>query len=113
MNLREYDLDIVNRFNDRIYFGTRSGLILAMREIGLPEPKLLRDPKQLPFGYIPPEGIKDTPPTAPAAEPAATPEAGQEPAADANAAAGRRQGARPEEGRPEGAGVIEARARPA
>ena len=26
LNLREYDLDIVNRFNDRIYFATRSGI---------------------------------------------------------------------------------------
>ena len=32
---------------------------------------LLRDPKQPPFGYIPPEGIQLTPPPPPAAEPAA------------------------------------------
>ena len=32
LNLREYDLDIVNRFNDRMYFATRSGLILAPRD---------------------------------------------------------------------------------
>jgi outer membrane protein assembly factor BamB len=79
LNLREYDLSIVNRFNDRMYYGTRSGLILAIREIGLFQPRLLRDPKQPPFGYIPPEGIQLTPPTPPAAEPGATPEG--EPAA--------------------------------
>ena len=66
LNLREYDLDIVNRFNDRMYFATRSGLILAIREIGLTQPRLLRDPKQPPFGYIPPEGLQPTPPTPPA-----------------------------------------------
>jgi PQQ-like domain len=90
LNLREYEWNIVNRFTDRLYFGTRSGLILAIRESGLPEPKLLRDPKQPPFGYVPPEGIKDIPPTPPAAEPGAAPEggqppAGQEAAPDANA----------------------------
>jgi outer membrane protein assembly factor BamB len=93
LNLREYDLNIVNRFNDRMYYATRSGLILAVREIGLAQPRLLRDPRQMPFGYIPPEGLQQTPPTPPAAEPGATPEgqpaAGQEPApaGDANAPA--------------------------
>lgn len=84
LNLREYDQSIVNRFNDRIYFGTRSGMILSLREIGQARPQLLRDPKQPPFGYIPPEGISLTPPTPPAAEPAANaegqPDAGQAPA---------------------------------
>jgi outer membrane protein assembly factor BamB len=79
VKLRDYDLDIVNRFNDRMYLGTRSGMVLALREIGLSEPRLLRDPKQLPFGYIPPEGLPLTPPTPPAAEPGTTPEG--EPAA--------------------------------
>ena len=31
LNLRDYDLDIVNRFNDRIYFATSSGMIVCMR----------------------------------------------------------------------------------
>lgn len=75
VNLREYDLNIVNRFNDRMYFATRSGLILTIREGGLPRPALLRDPKQLPFGYVPPEGIPLLPQPTPAAEPGATPEA--------------------------------------
>jgi outer membrane protein assembly factor BamB len=86
VNLREYSLNIVNRFNDRMYYGTNSGLILALRESGSAQPSLLRDPRQLPFGYIPPEGLQQTPPPTPAAEPDATPEAqpgaaGDEPAA--------------------------------
>lgn len=80
LNLREYDLNIVNRFNDRMYYATRSGLILALREIGMVRPALLRDPKQLPFGYISPEGLQTTPPTPPAAEPGAIPEAQPAPA---------------------------------
>ncbi len=73
LNLREFELDIVNRFNDRMIFATRSGLILAMREAGQVAPRLLRDPKQPPFGFVPPEGIKPTPPPTPAAEPGTEP----------------------------------------
>jgi PQQ-like domain len=69
LNLRDYDLDIVNRFNDRIYFATTSGMIICLRETGHPQPRPLRDPKALPFGYVPPEGLKPTPPAVPAAEP--------------------------------------------
>ncbi len=65
LNLREYPLYLVNRFNDRMYLGTRSGLILALREIGQVRPQLLRDPKQPPFGFIPPEGIELNPPPPP------------------------------------------------
>jgi outer membrane protein assembly factor BamB len=68
LNLREFDLDVVNRFNDRMYFATSSGLIVCMRETGHPQPRLLRDPNALPFGYVPPEGVRDTPPPAPAAD---------------------------------------------
>src|SRR5262249_19150902 len=75
LNLREHDLDIVNRFDDRIFFATRSGMILCLRELGQSQPRLLRDPKAPSFGYIPPEGIKLTPPTPPAAEPGAEAEA--------------------------------------
>jgi outer membrane protein assembly factor BamB len=69
LNLRDYDLNIVNRFNDRLYFATPSGLIICLRENGQVQPRPLKDPKSLPFGYIPPEGIKPTPPAAPGAEP--------------------------------------------
>jgi outer membrane protein assembly factor BamB len=80
LDLREYDLDIVNRFNDRIYFATNSGMILCLRELGQTQPRLLRDPKAQPFGYVPPEGIKPTPPTPPAAEPGAEAQPKNEPA---------------------------------
>ncbi len=83
LNLRDYDLDIVNRFNDRVIFATSSGLVLALREIAQTQPRPLRDPKLPPFGYIPPEGLKVTPPVPPAAEPGADTApgaAGEEPA---------------------------------
>ena len=73
LNLRDFDLDIVNRFNDRLYFATSSGMIICLRETGNPRPRLLRDPKAPPFGSVPPEGLKPTPPIAPAAEPGAAP----------------------------------------
>jgi outer membrane protein assembly factor BamB len=82
LNLREYDLSIVNRFNDRSYFGTRSGMILALREVGQTRPHLLRDPKQPPFGYVPPEGIQTTPPIPPPVEAGATPEGEPAPEGD-------------------------------
>jgi outer membrane protein assembly factor BamB len=83
LNLRDYDLDIVNRFNDRTIFATSSGMIVALHEIGQTLPRVLRDPKLPPFGFVPPEGLKPTPPAAPAAEPGAEPApaaAGEEPA---------------------------------
>jgi len=80
LNLREYNLNIVNRFNDRMYFATGSGMIVCLREAGQAQPRLLKDPKALPFGYIPPEGIKPTPPPVPAVESKTPPEEGEEPA---------------------------------
>jgi outer membrane protein assembly factor BamB len=74
LNLREYTLSMLNRFDDRMYFGTDSGMIVCLREMGSNLPRLLRDPKALPFGYIPAEGIKLTPPAAPAETAAATTE---------------------------------------
>jgi hypothetical protein len=68
LNVREFSHSMLNRFDDRLYFGTDSGMVLCLREIGATEPRLLRDPKALPFGYIPPEGIKPTPPPVPAGE---------------------------------------------
>ncbi len=65
LNLRDYDLDIVNRFNDRLYFANvvgndrlppRSGSGSACVCSGIP--------RRRPFGYIPPEGLKETPPAA-------------------------------------------------
>jgi len=78
LNLREYSLNEVNRVNDRMYFATPSGMIVCLREAGLPQPRPVRDLNSRPFGYIPPEGLKSlTPP----ASPSATPEVGAEPGA--------------------------------
>ena len=45
LNLREYDLDVVNRFHDRLYFATSSGLIVSLRERANPRPRLLKRPQ--------------------------------------------------------------------
>ncbi len=73
LNLRDFDYDIVNRFNDRLAFATASGLVVSLRETAQVVPRLLRDPKQPPFGYVPPEGIKPTPPPSPTIEPGTEP----------------------------------------
>jgi outer membrane protein assembly factor BamB len=86
LNLRCFDYNPTNRFNDRLYFATTSGTIVALREAGALTPKPHRDPKALPFGYIPPEGISLTPkppvPEVPAAPGAETPPAPDKPGAD-------------------------------
>jgi outer membrane protein assembly factor BamB len=74
LNLRPYELGITNRLNDRLYFGTTSGMVISLRELGQTKPRLLRDPKALPFGYIPPEGISLAP-TGPTIAPEAVPPA--------------------------------------
>jgi outer membrane protein assembly factor BamB len=73
LNLREYNLSMLNRYDDRMYFGTDSGMVVSLREMGSNQPHLLRDPKALPFGYIPPEGIKSSRAGAPTADTAAAP----------------------------------------
>ncbi|MGO9465498.1 MAG: PQQ-binding-like beta-propeller repeat protein [Isosphaeraceae bacterium] len=84
LNLREYNMAVVNRYNDRMYFATPSGMVVCLRETGLREPRPVRDAKALPFGFIPPEGIK---PNTPPVVPSATPEAGGEPGAEPKAEA--------------------------
>jgi hypothetical protein len=61
-------------------------MIVCLRETGHAQPRLLRDPSALPFGYVPPEGVKETPPPAPAAETGAQPK--NEPGAEATPPAG-------------------------
>ncbi len=39
LSLREYNLNIVNRFNDRMYFATGSGMIVCLREAGQAQPR--------------------------------------------------------------------------
>ena len=69
INLRGYTLGPTNRLDDRLYFATSTGLVLCLREVAQVTPRMIRDPKAKPFGYIPPEGYPDTSitPTAPAA----------------------------------------------
>ena len=59
LNIRPYELGITNRETDRLYFATTSGMVVAVREIGLTKPRFLRDPKALPFGTIPREGLRN------------------------------------------------------
>ena len=78
VNLRGFALGPTNRFDDRLYFATTHGLVICLREITQVAPRRIRDPKEKPFGYIPPEGYPDVtnpiPPTAPTTEvPAAAP----------------------------------------
>jgi outer membrane protein assembly factor BamB len=87
LNLRAYDLGVMNRENDRLYFATTSGMVICLREIGAVKPRLNRDPKALPFGYIPREGVRLTPLGVPAPPPGqaapggeAKPEDGEKPA---------------------------------
>jgi len=61
LNLRRYDLSFSNPFDDRLFLGTSSGVVICLREIGQTNPQPLRDPKAHPFGYVPPEGIRETP----------------------------------------------------
>lgn len=58
LNLREYDLSLSNHFDDRLYLATSSGVVICLREIGQRTPQVLRDPEAKPFGYVPPEGIR-------------------------------------------------------
>jgi outer membrane protein assembly factor BamB len=61
LDLRGLDLGFTNRENDRMYFGTQSGVIVCIREIAQPQPLVFHDPKALPFGYVPPEGLPEAP----------------------------------------------------
>jgi outer membrane protein assembly factor BamB len=89
LDLRSFEHTIVNRFNDRLYFASKSGMVVCLREVGQRTPRLNRDPKALPFAYVPPEGITTTPPPAPAAEPST--EAKPDAAADAAPAAEKKE----------------------
>ncbi len=83
LNIRAFELGPTNRLNDRIYIASRSGMLVCLREAGALKPLLLRDPKQKPFGYIPPEGYPEgnvipkavTPPTGDALGGTAAPDA--------------------------------------
>lgn len=59
LNLRPYDLSFLDKFDDRLFLGTSSGVVICLREIGLTTPQSLHDPNAKPFGYVPPEGIRE------------------------------------------------------
>lgn len=75
LNLRELDLNFRNRFDDRLYLGSSSGLVVSFREIGETKPFPLREPGAVPFAHVPPEGIVEQRPAPPPAdaEPGAEP----------------------------------------
>ncbi len=77
LDLREYELALTNDINDRMYFGTKSGFVLCLREAGRVQPRNLRADDAPKFGYVSPDG--EAPPVTP---PAAPTEANPEPAAD-------------------------------
>ncbi len=91
LNIRNFDLGTTNRINDRLYLATSSGMLICVREIGQTKPRLLRDPKAIPFGTVPAEGVSLTPPptvVAPPEEKAAeTTPAAEKPAAEVPAPA--------------------------
>ncbi len=66
VSLRDYDLIYTNFDNDRMYFATKGGFLLSLREAGFATPRSFRDPKAKPFGYLPPQG--EPPVTPPPAE---------------------------------------------
>jgi outer membrane protein assembly factor BamB len=80
LNLRQYDLGLTNRENDRLYFATQTGLVICLREKGKVTPHPLRDPKLPPFATVPAGGITPAAPTTPPAEAAAA--AGEEKAVE-------------------------------
>jgi outer membrane protein assembly factor BamB len=81
LNLRPFDHAFTNSLNDRLYFATASGMVICLRESGQVKPRPVRDPKALPFGYIPREGVKLTPPAPPPAALESSPPPGEEKAA--------------------------------
>jgi len=90
LNLRPFEYGLTNIINDRLYFATTSGLIVALRELGEVNPMPLRNPKEQAFGTIPPEGVSLVPPPAPTPTPTEPAEPGAEtpPASDNPAPAG-------------------------
>ena len=58
LDLRELDLKIVNRFDDRLYFATPSGLIVCIRESGQINPRLSKIRRPIRLVTFHPEGIK-------------------------------------------------------
>lgn len=87
VDLREFTLSFPERFDDRLFLATSSGVLLCLREVGATTPQLLYDPNAKPFAFVPPEGITElenpfeTAPADPDAEPV-DPNAPADPNAD-------------------------------
>lgn len=79
LNLRDYDLSFPNRYDDRLYVGSSSGLVVSLREMGRAAPLPLRKPESEPFAHVPPEGVKEKPAPLPT-EPPTDAQPGIEPA---------------------------------
>jgi outer membrane protein assembly factor BamB len=73
VNIRNFEFGPTNHVNDRLYMGSKSGMILCLREIDQVRPRPLRDASQKPIGYIPPEGYQDEKPLPPPPNAADTP----------------------------------------
>jgi outer membrane protein assembly factor BamB len=71
--LRRYEMYLTNHLNDRVYLATKSGEVLALREVGALEPRHLREGQER-FATIP--TAAEAVPTPPGAEP---PDAGAMP----------------------------------
>jgi outer membrane protein assembly factor BamB len=69
LDVRQFDLAPTNPLTGRLYLVSSSGMIVCLREAGRVKPYLLRDPKALPFGYVPRQGESATPPGSEAAPP--------------------------------------------
>lgn len=67
LNLRHFTLTPTNRFDDRMVFGTPSGLLVSVREAGRVQPTPLRDSNAEPFGTLPTSEEDVTPPENPPA----------------------------------------------
>ncbi len=59
LDLRSFKMSLTNSANDRLYFVTPSGSLIALREIDQVSAAPLRDLSQPSFGFIPPEGYTD------------------------------------------------------
>jgi outer membrane protein assembly factor BamB len=107
LDLRGLTVAYTNYFDDRLYFASPTGLIVCLREQGQVQPRLLRDPNEPPFGYLPPEGDDPatgatTPPDVPNAQP--QPEARPEPDEPPPADAQKKAPAKPDDAEPDDEG---------
>ena len=61
VNLREYGMSMLNRFDDRMYFATDSGMILCLKEMGATQPRLLARSQGPPLRIHSARGTQEAP----------------------------------------------------